>query len=298
MITNIPRHKPEEILDSTEIKVGTFDGLYKRGNPLGTLYNYHRTTFYHIFLYKGNDNFHHFENKKIRLDNNSLLVINQDILHKFSVRQCRGEMILFSTAFFGSSEEKSNFLNHCLLFRNDYAVIKPLSDDFIACVESYFSLMKIQTGKGQATELSLLRNWLHNLLMIIDREYRLQKKWLDIPDKKDYMHEVQKFRFLLDMHYRTQKQVCFYAERLNLSEKKLSTFVFSVYGISAKEYISEKVLSEAIRLLKNTTHTQGEIANELGFDFTYFVKFFRKRTGITPAKYRRQEEISYSNKNA
>jgi AraC-like DNA-binding protein len=290
MITDIPRHRPREILDSTGIKIGTFSGLYKRGNPLGTLYDYHRTAFYHIFLYKGEDNCHYLRNKMMKLENNDLLIVNQNISHKFSTRECNGDMIIFSSAFFGNTKDKNDYLNHCSLFHNDYTVIKPCSDHFITGVKSYFSLMKMQPDKAQVTELSLLRNWLHNLLMVIEREYQLQKKQFVVPDGKDYMSETQEFRSLLDIHYRTQKQVRFYAERLDLSEKQLTMSVSSVHGISAKEYISEKILSEAIRLLENTTLTQGEIANELGFDFTYFVKFFRKRKGITPARYRRRED--------
>jgi len=44
--------------------------------------------------------------------------------------------------------------------------------------------------------------------------------------------------------------------------------------------------------LKNTTLNQGEIAYRLGLDFTYFIKFFRKHTGYTPAKYRQKESKS------
>jgi AraC-like DNA-binding protein len=74
-----------------------------------------------------------------------------------------------------------------------------------------------------------------------------------------------------------------------MTEKMLSRIVSGLYGISAKEYINEKLLREAVRLLKNTTLNQSEIACELGFDFSWFVKFFRKNMGITPAKYRQQE---------
>jgi AraC-like DNA-binding protein len=229
------------------------------------------------------------ENKKIKLDDNDLLIINKDILQKYSVCKSMGDIILFSPVFLGSTQEKIDFLNHCALFQNDYAVIRARSESFAASVEFYFSSMKAQIDKGQKNHLSLLRNWLHNLLMTIEREYCFQKQFYHWDDPNN-IHEIQQFRILLDMHYYEQKQVRFYAEKLDISERKLSRIVYTVHGISAKEYISEKVLSEAVRLMKNTTLTQGEIADKLGLDFTYFVKFFRKYYGITPAKYRRQEE--------
>jgi AraC-like DNA-binding protein len=220
-------------------------------------------------------------------ENNCLLIVNKDILQRFSTQDCTGDMILFSVDFFGSTLEKINFINQSLLFQSDYAIIHPRSRKFVKQVELYFSLMKIQTDKGQETKLALLRNCLHNLLMIIEREYRIQKKRFDSVGNQTY---IQQFRALLDQHYLTEKRVYFYAEKLNISEKKLTQIVSSVHGVSAKEYISEKVLTEAIRLLKNTTLNQGEIADLLGLDFTYFIKFFRKHIGMSPAKYRKKLE--------
>jgi AraC-like DNA-binding protein len=154
--------------------------------------------------------------------------------------------------------------------------------------------MKTKTGKGTETELILLRNWLHNLLITLEREYLSRQQRFGFPTGQNCTHEeeVRQFKILLDMHYRKQKQVGFYAKELGISEKKLAEAVSSVYGISVKKYINEKILTEAIRLLENTTLSQGEIALELGFDFTYFIKFFRKHTGMTPAKYRLRDRDS------
>jgi AraC-like DNA-binding protein len=291
MAVDTPRYSWEELLDSRGIKVCSFDELYRLVHSQEALYNYHRTAFYHIFRYKGEENFHYAGyNKKIIFRNNSLLIINQNILHKFSRQKCNGDVILFNAAFFGSTKEKIEFLDGCSLFQRDYTIINSQNDYFQASVESYVSLMRMKADKEPVTVLTLLRNWLHNLLVTIEREYQSQRKQFEIPNGQNYTHEddVRQFRILLDTYYRTQKQVGFYAKELNISEKKLAEAVFSVHGISVKRYINEKVLTEAVRLLENTTLTQGEIACELGFDFTYFIKFFRKLTGITPARYRQK----------
>jgi AraC-like DNA-binding protein len=291
MATDIPRHSSDDVLSTYGIKVCSIEDLYQQADALEAMNVYHRTGFYHIFRYKGEDNSHYIGyKKKIKFRNNSILVINQDTLHKFPIRKCTGDIILFDATFFGNTKEKIKFLNHCSLFQSDYVTVNSQNDYFRTCVEAYFSLMKIQIGRKLVTELSLLRNWLHNLLIMMEREYKSHRKRFEIPDKQNYMRELRQFKILLDMYYRTQKQVGFYAKRLNLSKKKLTEAVFAAYGLSIKGYINEKILTEAIRLLKNTTLTQGEIANELGYDFTYFVKFFRRHTGITPAKYRQKDE--------
>ncbi|MDR1055717.1 MAG: helix-turn-helix domain-containing protein [Prevotellaceae bacterium] len=285
MTIKTPRYSSEDVLNSLGIEVNSFEELYMQKVAQEMIYNYHRASFYHIFRYQGEGNTHYVKNKKIKIIDNSLLIVNRDILQRYSKHKCRGDMVLFNFNFFTSTQEKTNFLNQCTLFKNDYLIIPPGPGSFISSIDLYFSLMKMSIKKKKIREVDmvLLRNWLHNLLIIIEREYhRLDP----IRNSKDCILE---FKGLLDLYYQREKHVCFYAKKLNISERKLSQIVYAVHSISAKEYINEKILQEALRLLKNTTLNQGEIAAALGLDFTYFVKFFRKRFNITPAKYRQSK---------
>lgn len=97
---------------------------------------------------------------------------------------------------------------------------------------------------------------------------------------------MKQFKTLINKHYKTEKQIEFYANTIGLTTKKLSSLVYSRHGYSAKQYINEKILREACWQLKFTTLTLGEIADNLGFDPVYFVKFFQRKTNTTPAKYR------------
>jgi AraC-like DNA-binding protein len=216
------------------------------------------------------------------------------VLHRYSQHRCAGNALLFTSTFFGGTQEKVDYLRGCPLLQDSYAVLPAPSKRCLEAVDAYYALIKElhygdeapPTDDVSQCQMIVLRNWLHNLLLEVEREYRLRKASLiAVSDENSYMLQ---FKALLDEHYQTEKKVSFYAAKLKLSEKKLSTIVYSVQGFSAKEYINGKMLQEAIWLLKNTTLNQGEIAYKLGFDFTYFVKFFRKHTGITPAKYRQK----------
>jgi len=287
--TYIPRHNTEDVLHASGIEVNSFEELYAQAIAPSTIYNYHRVSFYHIFRLTGTGNAHFIENKKITLNNDCLLIINRDILQKYSKRKCTGKMVLFTDTFIGRTPEKADFLNNCMLFQNSYVIIPLQSDKFTADVDTCFAQMKGLHPESElkTAETGVLRNWLYVLLMLIERQYRLRNmKLIASSNNNDYM---QQFKQMLDTHYATQKQLGFYAGKLSISEKKLSQIVHAAYGFSAKTYINEKILLEAILLLKNTTLNQGEIANKLGLDFTYFVKFFRKHTGLTPAKYRQRE---------
>ncbi len=294
--TDIQRYTPEEIVHPSGIEIFSFDALYHLQEAETVIYADHRTSFYHIFrcsLHCKNPCAHYVEDKEV-VFNNSLLFLNRDVSHRYPKRDaCDGTIILFTDTFFASTYEKMEFLSHSTLFKSNYTLIPMQSSHYTTIVDLYFSLMQqLQPNdKTQTANTVIVRNLLHNLLMTIERECRLRAPRLSLSNDEQYM---QQFKTLLDKHYETNKQVSFYALELGISEKKLSQVVHASRGISAKAYINEKMLSTAIFLLQNTTLNQAEIAQKLGLDAIYFLKFFHKHTGMTPSKYRQQEEETTS----
>lgn len=56
------------------------------------------------------------------------------------------------------------------------------------------------------------------------------------------------------------------------------------------DIVKERVILEAKRLLYNTTSSVKEIAYQLSFeDASYFTKYFKSFTGLTPLEYRNKE---------
>lgn len=292
----IPNYSPDEIMHATGIETNTFDELYAQKIAQQTIYAYHRTNLYHIFRYNGNNNVHYVEDKKLKMNDNSLLVINRNILHRYSRNKCEGNMLVFSSTFFESMQEKSDYLNKSALFAGSHAVISAPSEHCLAMVDAYLAMIKKlqpeqKTDRRQKTSSYIpqqyavvLRNHVHNLLMTIEREYHMSRRKLIADSEKEKC--MQAFKIMLDKYYQTEKQVDFYANAIGLTEKKLSSIVHFIHGFSAKQYINEKMLREACWQLKFTTLTLGEIADKLGFDLIYFVKFFHRKTNVTPAKYR------------
>lgn len=62
----------------------------------------------------------------------------------------------------------------------------------------------------------------------------------------------------------------------------------SAFGITPQEFLLKTRVLAAVRLLEETSLTAGEIARNCGFvDASSFTQHFRKRTGESPAAYRR-----------
>jgi AraC family transcriptional activator of pobA len=96
-----------------------------------------------------------------------------------------------------------------------------------------------------------------------------------------------KYRSLIDLHYKTEKLVTFYANQLNISANYLNILCKKHFNVSATALIHERLILEAKRNLLTTEKPIKVIAFELGFyDVAYFSKFFKKQTQITPHTFR------------
>ena len=94
---------------------------------------------------------------------------------------------------------------------------------------------------------------------------------------------------LVELHYKHERRVGWYAEMLTITPKYLSETVKGVSGRTPNEWIDSYVTLEVRVLLKTSSKSIKEIADELHFPNQSFLgKFFREHVGMTPTAYRRQ----------
>jgi AraC-like DNA-binding protein len=99
---------------------------------------------------------------------------------------------------------------------------------------------------------------------------------------------VEKFLSIVKENYREQRLIEFYSEKLFLTPKYLSKVIREKSGKSAGEWIEDHVMLEAKALLKSTDKTIQQISDELNFPSqSFFGKYFKRREGISPKKYRK-----------
>ena len=101
--------------------------------------------------------------------------------------------------------------------------------------------------------------------------------------------EVLMHRFLEEVQrsFRNERKLGFYAGRLHLSTRYLSAVVKKYSGKTADEWVDDYVILEAKALLKSTNMTIQQISNELHFaSQSFFGKYFKRLTGVSPKHYR------------
>lgn len=98
---------------------------------------------------------------------------------------------------------------------------------------------------------------------------------------------LKSYQAKIEENYRELHEVGAYAALLHISAGHLSEVVKAQSGRSAIKHIHERLVLEARRLLFYTPQSLKEIAFDLGFaDASYFNRFFKRETGVTPAEYR------------
>lgn len=143
-------------------------------------------------------------------------------------------------------------------------------------VEEYESEEDI---KGEMLRMLLVR-------LIIQTTRLAKKQYLDKAEiVEEKFNLLRQYNVLVEIHFRTQRQVQFYAGLLNKSPKTISN-IFSLYSKKTPlQIIQERVITEAKRLFYYTDKSVKEIADDLGFeDVSHFSKFFKNCTSQNPSE--------------
>jgi AraC-like DNA-binding protein len=148
------------------------------------------------------------------------------------------------------------------------------------------SLMKEEIDGSQNKDQHILRAMLYETLMLLNRA----DSTADViqPLKEESIGRyVEQFKQTVSEEYTSHHDVEYYADRLCITPNYLNKIIRHTLGATAKNYIHNKVREEAERLLQYTTVTITEISEWLNFDSaSYFTRFFKKNTGLTPLQYR------------
>ena len=88
-------------------------------------------------------------------------------------------------------------------------------------------------------------------------------------------------------NYIKHRNIVFYADKLCVSPKYLSSVVHIVSGKYATEWINQYVVLEAKTLLRSNGVSIKDVSNRLNFaNQSFFAKYFKQHTGYTPKEYK------------
>jgi len=98
---------------------------------------------------------------------------------------------------------------------------------------------------------------------------------------------AERFRELVDQHYRENLRLQNYASMMAVSPTQLRAACAAATGLSPTKMIHARLITEAKRNLIFGDMSIEQIAYALGFtDTAYFTRFFRKEVGQSPSQFR------------
>lgn len=216
-----------------------------------------------------------------------LLLLPGSILHlnertdDFRVRFCAFSLELFSEVAYRLDPSFFHILH-------EHAIIR-LPDRIIEGVRNWFQMASYTyRDRGNIFRNTIIRNRLQNVLLeAFDKTQRFAP---DVHSQTGTTRQAdlfQRFVALVHEHCTEQREVAFYADRLCISTRYLSTIIRSVAHSTAKEFIDRSVVLEIKMLLGSTELSVQEIAYRLHFpDQSYLGRFFKKHTGVSPTEFR------------
>lgn len=132
----------------------------------------------------------------------------------------------------------------------------------------------------------LFRTTAYRVCRVIDRRIERQSGGGPVSRNRNDEH-FKAFIDSLSANYIRERSVGFYADLLHLTPKYLTTVIRLTTGRTAAEWIDDYVVLEAKNLLKYSTMSIQEIAYALNFpNQSFFGKYFKNHTGLTPSAYR------------
>ena len=156
-------------------------------------------------------------------------------------------------------------------------------------INGMFSLLKVYFDQSECTCISQLVLCQLKAFFIGFHEY-LQRNPQYRPDEvKSYrVRELfNRFMMLLERDYKISRDVNYYAAQMNISSKYLTNIVNQVTGHTPKTIIGQYVILQLKLHLKRSTQSIKEMAWEFHFaDVSFFCRYFKKHTGLTPQQIR------------
>lgn len=249
----------------------------------------HSHGFYQILWFRDGSGIHSVDFKEYPVTNNSVFFLSPDQIHFFDkLHTQKGFVIQFNESFLSDEGSSENvFLKYNVFNAFDTVPYFLLPDHAKERLEQIMDSMKTESVNASMFAHRDYLKYLVKLFLIEIQRIGQRGTGTPLCINNAANRLFIRFRQTLEHHYRQMHTVKEYANHLNVSVKTLTNSVGASSCSTPLKIINDRIILEAKRQLCYTDLKIKEIAFRLGFDDpSYFVKFFKRQTGILPAEFR------------
>lgn len=279
---NIPIYKLEDLFKAYQKPCIAFNMVKIGLEPLFDEDKPHRNDYYQIIvLEKGTMNLTiEFDTYKASAPCVSVIFPKQFHQVEFPA-EARGEIIMFGDELFCSAVLKKDLSAYNVNLQRRLNYIPSSTEDFtmLRDVTTNIRTLYEQITLAKKEQIKFYIKIL--LLKLIEYGHSKEPSRAETEDADIYLH----FRDLVEEQFKECRLVQRYAEKLNITPKRLNAICNQYAGETALNVIHERILLEIKRLLVFFDYSHKEIAYDLGFDSPSALnKFIAAKLNCTPSE--------------
>ena len=205
-------------------------------------------------------------------------------VRRLEAKDLEGQVLFFTGAFLERFLSDPLFLYRLPFFHRERVPELALGPAEQRKLARTIAEMATEIGELRGDSSPLLGARLYEVLVLLERWFTQAYPKLG----EDVVEGLGlRFRRLLEQQHRRVHRVSAYARLLSVSPSYLNAMVRRQLGRPPMALIQDRIALEARRLLLHTDDTAERIGYALGFeDPSYFSRFFRRRTGLSPSRFR------------
>lgn len=197
-------------------------------------------------------------------------------------------LVMTSRHVINEIELSPDFEAECVLVDTDMVnenTIYHLTEEKHKSVSDVFNIIHNIVRHQHINKVEMIQSMFNVLRLILEGlPYEERSISHDFKHKKE-VYEI--FLHHLYRNFRKERQIRFYASKMNVSTAYLSRLVKEISGSTINEHVTSLIYKEACNLLSHSDMSIGEIADALSFsDQSALTNFFKMRAGMTPLAYR------------
>lgn len=243
----------------------------------------HKHDFYLVVLITKGSGWHEVDFVRYTIEKGSVFMLQPGQMHYWELSSDIDGYVFFHTKTFFDEVYTTFKINHFPFFNSFYSNAEfSVSNDKL---ERLAILMKELITETQLPAYFSIQK-IHALLNLVYIEFSRGFIQENSTIQSAYLNKLLSFENSIELNYKNEKSVQFYANKLNISSKHLNRIVKESLNKTSSDLIAERLILEAKRMLIQLKFNVTQIGYELGYqDKSYFVRFFKKQTGETPMNF-------------
>ncbi len=247
----------------------------------------HRHDFFEVLYLAKGSGFHVIDGNKYEIQPPCVFFMSPGQAHKIEFSQdIEGFIFIFTPEFYLLDYNNQNRLIEFPFFftiRQDNPPLVLQNKADVGFLEELFKRGIDELKKEEKASIAFIRSLLNLILTFCAAHYKTDENVLD---GKSHML-VKRFYQLVEENYTRNLSVAQYADLMAMTPNHLTQTVSRLTGKTSSQVIKAKQILEIKRLLVHSSLSVTDIATSLNFpDQSYFAKFFKRETGLSPMQYR------------